>query len=1035
MFLTNLSLKRPVLITVVILIPVIMGIMSLFTINIDEWPEIEAPFIAITVVQVGVAPEQLETGVAEKIEEAIAQVPGVTSIVTRIQDGVSLTWAELTMETDVNIAAQNIRDKISAIRQDLPADIEEPMITRYDPLVAFPVISLAVTTTSDLSLVEKTVLTEDLIKEQLESVSGVGAVKMYGDTQREIQIKLDKTKLAAYQLTIPEILAAFNKENIAMPGGKVSTGKQEITLRTCGKLVAVAEFNLLPVAIRDGVQVYVQDIAVVIDGIKEQRTICRFQGQPAIGLEIIKQSGTNTIEVVDRVKAELIQINAKLPPGIQLEVVRDNSITIRQSVNDVAFNLVLGALLATLTIFVFLRNWRSTVIIAIAIPASMIATIFVMRIMDFTLNTMSLMALSMAIGLLIDDAIVVIENIERHFKMGKNRIKAAQEGASEVGMAVLATTLVIIAVFFPVAMMTGMVGQFFKQFGITVIFAISFSLLMALTLVPMLSSRHLKSADTAKTFILIKPLLWFHRQLERITVKYVSLLKAALQRRWITVLAALILFGGSLLLVPQLGSGFIPKTDIGNFTITARLDAGLNLNGAAVVATEIETVILNYPEVIKYYTTATSNEITIFVQLLDKRERERDIDTIISSIRRDLNTIPGVRVAVNQKIGMMESETILFYLQGPDINKMQQYAGQIQKIMESIPGVVDISTSYKPGKPEVNIEIKHQVAADLGVNTAQTAKTLHTLFSGSVVGQFEDGPDRVDVRVRLDESQRQYASDLHGIYLPGSLNLDTQKPVMIPLWQVAQTKFTTETGEITRYNRARDITIQANLEDISLGEFNKTFQERVAQEISFEPGYRIFSGGNTEDMQETFVVMAMAMVTAILFIFLILAAQFESYISPLAIMFALPLAIIGAVGGLYLMNSELSMVSMIGIVFLMGLAAKNGILLIEFVTAQRAKGITRNKALLTAAKIRFRPIMMTASALVMSMLPLALGLGPGAEARAPMAHAVIGGMITATILTLVVVPVMYSLLDDLRNKIQALVSRKQSKELKGEINQ
>lgn len=1021
MFLTNLSLKRPVLATVAILIPVIMGVMSFFTLNIDEWPDVEIPYISVMVVQPGAGPEQIEDGITIKVEEAIGQVAGVENIYALVQEGVSLIWVGFSLETEVDIAAQDVRDRISAIRGDLPGGIEEPVIVKFDPM-ALPVISLAVT--GDMSLREKTILAEDLVKEKLESVSGVGAVNMYGAAHREIQVNLDKGRLAAYQLTVPEVLAALSRENLEMPIGKVGDGAQEVTLRISGKLTTVEQFSELPVAVREGVQLYVKDIATVIDGVEEKRTICRFQGSPAIGLDIVKQSGTNTVEVVDRVQKELVEINAALPPGMQLEVVLDSSITIREAVTDVLYNLVWGGLLAVLAIFVFLRSWRSTLIIALALPAAIIATFFVMKVLDFTLNTMSLMALSMAIGLLIDDAIVVIENINRHLQSGKDPFAAAKVGANEVGMAVLTTTLVIIAVFFPIAMMTGIIGQFFKQFGITVVFAIVFSLFMALTLVPLLASRHLKQDDFTLVPVLGRFLLWFSRGFERFTVRYVSFLKIVLRRRLITIGLALALFIGSLMLVPLLGSGFIPQADIGRFTVLARLDAGLSLAGVDSVVRQVEATIQDYPEVAKVYTTATRSEVTVFVQLVAKSQRERSLEAVAADMRRELNRIPGVRVAINQLVGMEEEEVVRLQVQGPDIDKVREYAGQLQRIMESIPGVVDLSSSYKPGKPEVKIEVQRDLAADLGVSTAQIAGTLHTLFSGTVVGQFEDNEERIEVRVRLDEAQRQDVADLTGIYLSGKPDPVDGKQPMIALSQVTKTEFIAAPGEITRFDRSRDVILRANLEGISLGEFSEIFAEQVEQQITFEPGYYIHTEGSAKMMEETFDIMVLAMITAILFIFLILAAQFESYIDPLAIMFSLPLAIVGAIAGLYLMNSELSLISMIGIVLLMGLAAKNGVLLIEFVKAQRAKGVERDEAILAAAQTRLRPIVMTATALVMGMLPLALGLGPGAEGRATMAHAVIGGLVTATLLTLVVVPAVYSLLDDLKNRMRGLTGTK-----------
>lgn len=1014
MFLTNLSLKRPVFATVTILALLAVGIISYFSLNINDYPEVEFPYVVVTVVQPGASPEQIETKIVTKLEEAMGQISGVKHINSTAREGVATVFAEFSLETEPEVAAQDVRDKIGTIRGDLPQDIEEPIIARFDPS-AMPIASLAVT--GDISMREMTTIVDDLIKRRIETVNGVGSIDIYGKVTREIQINLDKDKIAAYGLTPGEVVNSLSSENMEVPGGKVGSGDREMTIRTVGNVNRVEEFANLPVAKRDGVQLYVRDVATIVDGVEDQSSISRYQGKPAIGVDIVKQSGANTVEVGNRVKQVIEEVKKELPPGVHLELVKDNSVYIRDSVNDVRNTLIEGSLLAVLTVFIFLRDWRSTLISALAIPSSIIATFFAMKVMGFTLNFMSLMALSLCVGLLIDDAIVVIENIVRHLRMGKTPFEAAKDGTTELGLAVTATTLTVVAVFLPVGMMTGVVGQFFKQFGLTVVFSVLVSLFVAFTLVPMLSSRYLKDEEHVSRGPVGRFVTWFNRGFDNITQKYADFLKVVLRNRYKTLGIAILMFFGSLMLIPFLGSTFVPSSDMGELYVVADLDAGLSTEAADKITGQLEKVIKTYPEVTKMYSTTKSDKADIFVKVVDKGERDLTIDELAADMRKKLSTIPGVKVTINQQAGMSEGAAVQFRLQGDDLDQLQEYAEQGLKIMESIPGAVDVSSTYKPGKPEGQIQIKPDVAADLGVSTYAVADTLRTMFNGVVVTQFEDEEDRFDVRVRLNESDRKSLADLNNIYLSSSNEGAGGKHPMIPLSQVTETVFSTSPSQINRFDRTKEIVISCNLDgSISLGEFNKAFQERVAKDMKLPQGYRFYEGGDSERMGETFVSMVMAIITAVLFIFFILAAQFESYIDPFSIMLSLPMAIVGAILGLLIMDSDLSIMSMIGIIMLMGLVTKNAILLIDFTKQERARGVERNEALRKAALTRLRPIIMTSTAMILGMVPLALALGPGAEGRAPMAHAIIGGLITSTLLTLVVVPVIYTILDDIKSK-------------------
>jgi HAE1 family hydrophobic/amphiphilic exporter-1 len=1024
LFLTNLSIKRPVFATVVILALVSLGLLSYVGLNINDYPEVEFPYVVVTVVQQGASPEQVETKIARKLEEAIGQISGVKHIYTTAREGVATVVAEFSLETSPEVAAQDVRDKIGTIRGNLPQDVEEPVIARFDPM-AYPIISMAVT--GNISHREMTGLVNDLIKKRLETINGVGNIDVYGAQEREIQINLDKDKLAAYGLTTAEVVSSLSNENMDVPAGKVNSAGREITLRTMGQVKRPEDFYNLPVARKDGVQLYVRDIATVIDGVEERDSLSRYQGKPAIGLNIVKQSGSNTVVVADEVKQAVTGLQKELPPGVNLEIVSDNSVYIRESVRDVVNTIMEAAVLAVIVVFLFLRDWRSTAISALAIPTSVISTFFAMKIMGFSLNFMSLMALSLSVPLLIDDAIVVIENIVRHMRMGKTRLDAAKEATAEIGLAVLATTLTVVAVFLPVAMMTGVVGQFFKQFGITVVFSVLVSLLVSFTLVPLLASRHLQEEEMKPRGPLGKFLFWFNLRFENINIMYTHFLGVVLRHRLKTMAVALLLFVGSLMLVPMLGSSFVPAADIGELTVQAELDAGLNLVAAENMSDKLEKIIRAYPEVAKMYSTINQDKLNIFVKLVDKKERDRSAEQIAAGLRNNLHEVPGIRTSIVMQSGMEVAKAVQFRLLGDDMNQLQNYAEKAQGIMESIPGAVDVGSSYIPGKPEGKIQIKQVEAADLGVSTAQVADTLRTMFNGVVVGQFEDGEDRFDVRVRLGEGQRKSMNDLSNIYLTSNYEPAGGGPrPMIALSQVTEQSFATSPSQISRFDRTKEIVLSANLEGLSLGEFNKIFLERVNKEMKLPPGYSMFASGDSEMMGETFTSMGLAILTGVLFILFILASQFESYIDPFAIMFSIPLAVVGAIFGLLVMGSDLSLMSMIGIIMLMGLVTKNAILLIDFTKQRRARGMERNEALLAAARTRLRPIIMTSMAMIFGMMPLALALGPGSESRSPMAHAIIGGIITSTLLTLVVVPVMYTFLDDLKNKVYALRGRAKS---------
>lgn len=1003
MFLTNLSLKRPVLATVSIIALVILGFYSYFQLDINDWPEVEFPYVTVTIVQPGASPEQMESKVAVKVEEAMGQIAGVKHINAQVQESAAFIWAEFTLETEGQTAAQNVRDKLAAIRHELPQDIEEPVISRFDPTSA-PIMSLAVT--GERSVQEMSKMVDDIIKQRLETVPGVGMVEVIGNEEREIHIDMDLDKLSAYFISPQEVEGALRQENLEAPAGDVQDGDRKKSVRTSGEVRHWEDFQNIPVALRDGNLVRVGHIAAVKDSIKDPGSRAFYQGQPAIGLNIIKQSGNNTVRIADELTAAIADLNQQLPDDVKIDVVRDNSQRVRASVNDVLITLLEGAILAILTIFLFLRSWRSTLIGALAIPTSIITTFLMIKFMNFSLNTMSLIALSLSIGLLIDDAVVVIENIVRHIHMGKNLFKAAQEATAEIGLAVMATTFTVVAVFLPVALMTGMAGQFLKQFGLTVVFSLLISLLVAFTLVPLLSSRYLSQEEEDYKGMTAWVLNNFNRGFEWFKEQYTRLLDAALMHRWKTLGAAALMFILSLAIIPFMGSSFIPDSDFGELSVVLDLDSGLTLDAAARAAVSADEIIKGHPEVTSTYVTAAPNEARIFVQLTGKNQRRASLEDIAGQLRAELRTQPGYKASMLFYNIIAEQYAWEYCIQGEDLNLLAEYAEKAQRLLEDTPGAVDITSSYRPGAPEMQLLVNAEKAADLGISAGYAGDTIYTLLTGKVATQYKDKDDRIDVRLQLAENQRQDIRDLNRVNLPTPAG-------NIALNQVTSQVFSSSPGVIERSDRSRQITLSGNLKGISLGTFNKQIEKELAQELELAAGYRVYAGGNAQEMEDTFDSLGLALVLGILFIFLILAAQFESYIDPLAIMFSLPLAIVGAILGLFVVGSDLSLVSMIGIIMLMGLVTKNAILLIDFIKQARARGIERNEAVRQAAATRLQPIMMTSTAMILGMMPVALSLGAGTEWRAPMAHAMIGGLITSTLLTLVVAPVIYTLLDDL----------------------
>ncbi len=1018
MKLADVSIERPVFATMMIFSLVVLGLFSYFKLNIDQFPDVDFPYVTATTVLPGAGPEQIETDVTKKIEDAVNTIGGIDHIQSISQENVSIVIIQFKLEVDGKAAAQEVREKIAAIRADLPAEIEDPVIQRLDP-ASQPIYTVSVT--GNRPEKELTTFTKDVIRKRLENVPGVGRVDLVGGAEREIAIQVDAVRMQAYNLSIQDIVQAVAAANVEVPAGNLIQGQQQLLLRTMGKYTDVDEFAKVIVAAPGGKIVYLSEVATVVDGVKERTSLSRVNGQTAAVLNILKQSGSNTVRVAEAISRQIETIQKEIPADVQLTVVRDNSTFIRDSVRDVIFDILYGGLLAVVVVFLFLANMRPTLISAIALPTSIIASFIIMFALNFTLNTISLLALSLAVGLLIDDAIVVIENIYRHMQKGASAMEAAKAATSEIGLAVMATTFTIVAVFIPVAFMPGLAGRFFYQFGITVSASVLVSLFVAFTLTPMLSSRWLKEEDeelTDEGSLLRRSLFWFNHLFQILSDKYKKAIVWSLRHRKTVVFFAIGIFFFSFFLIRFLGTAFMPSSDQGYFTITVNAAPGSSLQQTSKICAKAEEVVRAQPEVTMVLTTigAGSDPVTkatIFTKLLPKTEREKGVELLMAELRDKLQSIPGANISFQVSMGMGGNQKpIIMSVRGEDMAVLKKLADQVEKIVRTTPGAVDVENSLETSKPEVRIRIDRDKASDLGISVAQIATSARAMVDGYVASKYQEGEEQFDIRVRLNQVDRTSFENVGDLTVKSNKDIGNGQRLLVPFRYVAEIQQGSGPSKINRFDRQREIRIDANSYGRTMGQVLSAVQKKT-QKLDKPAGYTIGVVGQGQMQADTFANMILALALAVVFVYIVLAAQFESFIHPFSIMLSLPMSLIGAVIALLIWGSSLSMMSMIGIIMLMGLVTKNGILLVDFANVLRRQGVNRAEALVQAGAIRLRPILMTTFAMVFGMIPVAFALGEGSEFRSPMGQAVIGGLITSTLLTLFIVPVVYSILDDL----------------------
>ena len=1007
-------IKRPVFTSMLVGAFVVFGVFAYPKIGVDDMPEMEFPVVTVTTIMPGADPETMEQEVSDPLEEAINTLSGLDTLQSVNVESVSQVIVMFDLEKDADVAAQEVRDKVQATLGKLPQEIETPIIEKFD-INAAPVMYFALYGAQPVQ--ELTRLAEDVVKPALQQQNGVGAVTIVGGRERQIQIEVDPDRLRSYGLAASDVVAALQAQHLDMPGGRTLEPGRERNIKLTSEAASAEEIGALIIPAPTNAPVRIRDVANVIDGPEEARSVSTWQGQSAVTMQVQKQSGANTVVVAEGLKASLDSVRARLPEGVHLDVVSDNARFIRSSIEGVQFDMFLGAILAVVIVLVFLRNARSTIISAIALPVSVIGTFAVMSALDFTFNNVTMLALTLSIGLLIDDAIVVIENVVRHIEEGKSPFMAAWEGTKEIALAVLAMTLSIVAVFVPVAFMEGVMGMVFYQFGITVAVSVLISFFVSMTLTPMMSAKLLRHhGEGGKIAQAIEKVLRATEAFYKRTLRWMLTHRGAMVGLAVVVLVATFALAGGL------KSTFIPQADRGEFKIAVELPVDADLESTRRVLADIEAQVKDLPGVRTVLTAAGGgaqeqvNKGEVIVGLAPMSERAYTQHEMMAWLRENLvrpaNAIVGLQESVS--MGGGRTQMIQFNVRGADFAELEAAADFLLAKMRATPGFVDIDSTYRPGKPQIDVKIDRERAASVGVPAATVGTTLRAFLGGDKVSDFRQGIETYDVVLRLPDHVRASPEAI------GALTLRGANGQLVELRNIATLEEGTGPAQIDRQSRQRQITLLANLEGLALGEA-MAMLESWAEELP--PTITTDHGGNAKNLAESGVAFATAILLAIVLLYMILAAQFESLVHPFTIMMSLPFAVIGAVGSLVVFDLEMSLFAMIGMIMLMGLVAKNGILLVDFTNQVRARGVSTFEALMEASPLRLRPILMTTVAMIGGMVPVALARGDGAEMRMPMAIAIIGGLITSTVLTLGVVPVVYSLVDDAQAKLGRILRR------------
>jgi len=1010
MWITKTSIRNPVFATMVMVGITVLGVFSYNRLRVEQMPDVSLPFVMIMTAYPGAAPEAVENDVTKPIEYAVNQVAGVKRMFSNSREGSSQVFVEFRMSTNVPQAIQDVRDKIATVRPGFPRDVKDPLVIRADNENDAPVVSLAVLSPTT-GLRELTSLTDQTIVKALENLPGVARIDVNGRLTRQILIQIKPNALTALGIGVDQVVQAIRDANQDVPAGRLTRGQTDAVVRVEGKIKDPEQFGRIIVTQQGGGPVYLSQVADIIDGEKEFQSYARINGSQAITIDVRKAQDANIVETGRNVRQAVAELKDRLPSDVEVRVVNATSDQVEKSVNRVKSTIVEGGLLTVLIVFLFLHSWRSTVITGITLPLSVVATFIALYAFGFTLNFLTLMALSLCIGLLIDDAIVVRENIVRHLSMGKDHRTAALEGTEEIGLAVMATTFAIVAVFIPIAFMSGIIGRFFFQFGMTVAVAVMVSLFISFTLDPMLSSVWHDPPESRFRRVpwLGRFMAWIERGVDAVHVLYGRVLGWSLGHRRSVIAIAVVTFFASFAIVPLVGTEFVPQADQGFISLRLNTAVGSSLEYTDAKVREVEARLKAIREIDLAMTTIGTEEgrnyARVNLKLVDRSQRKRAQKDLEIAIRDAIKPIPGIELAIGY------DRPIWFNLLGPDPDTLSKIAADFASRVAKVKGIVDLETSDKAANPALSVRLNNDIASDLGITVQQVGSTIRPLIAGDTVSYWlaPDGQN-YEVNVQLPKESRQLASDLGNLYISTNRRGADGSLRMVPLRQVADLVETQSPQIIKRQDLQRRVGIYAGVQGRPSGDVGSDVQ-KIASDMKLPPGYRLAAAGQQQDMQESFQAAVAALALAVVFIYLILASQFASFTQPIAIMASLPFSLIGVLLALLVTRTTLNIFSIIGFIMLMGLVTKNAILLVDFANRARRAGASLEDSLKDAGQVRLRPILMTTAAMIGGMLPLALGLGESGETQAPMGRAIIGGVITSTLLTLIVVPVLYTYLD------------------------
>ena len=1023
MWLTRISVKYPVFTIMMMFCLMVLGLASWQRMGVEEFPDVDFPFVVVYTTYPGASPETVESEITKKMEDQINTISGLKQVISQSSEGLSTIIAEFDLDVSSAIAAQDVRDKIAPVTAEFRDEIQDPIVERYDPS-ANAVMSI-VFESQNMSLKELSSYLDQRIVPQFRTVSGVGTVNLLGDAKRQIRIQIEPEKLQSFGIGIDQIINTIKAENVEVPGGTLKYGNSELVVEIKSKVIHPLAFGDLVIANKNGVPIYLRQVASISDSQAELESSAYLDGKTAVAIDILRSSDSNVIDVVDGTYETLADIEKQLPEGTTAKVVVDSSKGIRNSITDVARTIIEGAALAVLIVLLFLGSFRSTAITGMTLPIALLGTLTFIWIFGFSINMMTLLALSLSIGLLIDDAIVVRENIVRHADMGKDPVTAALDGTKEIGLAVLATTLTIVAVFLPVAFMGGIIGRFFYQFGVTVSTAVLISMFVSFTLDPMLSAHWAEQQNPHKPPNRVKHFFnWISGKLDNLSHGYEKLLKLALRFRLITLMVAVASLFGALGLSKLIGTEFVPVPDKGEIRIKFETPVDASLEYSQAKLLQVDKIIQQHPDVRATYavingvTDRGKNHVSIRVTVTPRTERKKSLTDLNNEFRQRLQQVGGITVTSIASADETVSggqKPVMISIKGPDLAELQKISDRFMTEIAQVKGIVDLESSLKAPKPTLGVHINRVLASDLGLSVNQIANVIRPLIAGDDVTTWQDDKgETYDVNLRLTENARSLPSDVQNLYLTSQKTDANGQALLIPLSSVAHLEQSLGASQINRRDLAREVLVEANTAGRPAGDIGADIK-KIEDNFDLPAGYSFDTQGSNKDMAESAGYAMTAITLSIVFIYIVLGSQFNSFIHPAAIMASLPLSLIGVFLALFLFNSTMNLFSIIGIIMLMGLVTKNAILLIDFIKKAMDHGVDRYQAIIDAGKTRLRPILMTTSAMVMGMVPLALGLGEGGEQSAPMAHAVIGGVITSTLLTLVVVPVIFTYLDDFKN--------------------